>query len=179
MKSEYAYDIWFPSSKFNFNRVLFRLVPFYNVLVRCIVSFCKIILERRPRDHVHIEGCKCTAKGKSSASPDETPAQEHPWRAAEAQLKSRRSPGAKKRGGGIPTDLRGWLTESKLLKVRKSWKVCKRATVNDAHLCTAPNSRKYQTFGKKSGICWWIFRSSCDFEVNFVDFRSDFDVISS
>ena len=73
----------------------------------------KIVLERRPREHVHIEGCKCTAEGKGGASPGEAPAQEQPWRAAETQLKPRRS---SKKGGGVPTDLRGWLTESELRK---------------------------------------------------------------
>ena len=73
----------------------------------------KIVLERRPREHVHIEGCKCTAEGKGGALPGEAPAQEQPWRAAETQLKPRRS---SIKGGGIPTDLRGWLTESELRK---------------------------------------------------------------
>ena len=73
----------------------------------------KIVLERHPRELVHIEGCKCTAEGKGGASPGEAPAQEQPWRAAETQLKPRRS---SIKGGGIPTDLRDWLTESELRK---------------------------------------------------------------
>ena len=81
-----------------------------------LFPFDKIVLERRPREHVHIEGCKCTAEGKGGALPGEAPAQEQPWRAAEAQLKPRRSPGAKKKGGGVPTNLRGWLTEIELHK---------------------------------------------------------------
>ena len=63
-KVECGYDTRFPFFCFPFSFVLVRdIVP-----LQFFKLFYKIIIERRPRERVHSEGCKCTAEAKSSAS---------------------------------------------------------------------------------------------------------------